>query len=339
VLSLSAIPLGPVTVTYSVQNGTPATGAYTFLPGMTYAILPLTTSSSGTMTVNITGAIGAAVGSPSTFQYNPANGGSGVTVTVAPTNATLVAGQQQTFTAAVKNANNQTVTWSVDGVAGGNSNTGTISSSGVYVAPSAPGSHVVTVNSVQDPSESASAAVNINAVPANSDFSVTSSPSSATINPGRSAQFTIMVTPVGGFNQAVDFACASPQNVTCSASPNSVTLDGIHNVTVKLTANTTAYVASASMLPPLGTGVLLALSAMFLWLLLGVADGHRLHWGSTLSAAVLALGLLTSCGGGESNTSTNTTSSTGITAGSYNLTVTGTSGNLHHGTTVVLTVN
>jgi hypothetical protein len=69
VLSLSAIPLVPVRVTYSVQNGTPATGAYTFLPGMTYAILPLTTSSSGTMTVNITGATGALVGSNDTVQY------------------------------------------------------------------------------------------------------------------------------------------------------------------------------------------------------------------------------------------------------------------------------
>jgi hypothetical protein len=334
VLSLSAIPLVPVTVTYSVQNGTPAVGSYTFLPGMTYGILPITTSSSATMTVSVTGATGAVVGSPNTFQYNPANGGSGVTVTVTPTNATLVAGQQQTFTAAVKNASNQTVTWSVDGVAGGNSNTGTISSTGVYVAPSAPGSHVVTVSSVQDPTESASAAVKTNAMPANGDFSVTSSPSSATINPGQSAQFTLMVTPVSGFNQVVNFTCASPANVSCSASPSSVTLDGSHTVTVKLTANETAH--AASVLPPLGTRVLLSFSAMLLWPLLTVSDRRRLHRGSVLTALVLALGLLTSCAGGKSSS---TTSSTRTTPRSYNLIVTGTGGNLRHDTTVVLTVN
>jgi len=337
VLSLSAIPLVPVTVTYSVQNGTPITGSYTFLPGMTYAILPLTTSSSGTMTVTITSATGAALGSPNIFQYNPANGGSEVTVTINPTNATLVAGQQQTFTATVNNASNQAVIWSVDGVTGGNSNTGIISSAGAYVAPTALGSHVVTVSSVQDPTESASAAVNVNAAPANGDFSMTSSPSSATISAGQSAQFTLTVTPVGGFHQVVNFTCASPSNVTCSASPNSVTLDGTNNVTLKVTANTTAQIASASMPPPRRTGVLLALSAMLLWPLLAIADDRRWRCGSMLTALVLALGLLTSCGGVK--TSGNPASPTGTTGGSYNLTVTATSGNLVHATTVVLTVN
>jgi hypothetical protein len=336
VLSLSAIPLVPVTVIYSVQNGTPATGTYTFLPGMTFAILPLTTSSSSTMTVTITGASGATVGPANAFQYNPANGGSGVTVTVSPTNAPLVTGQQQTFTAIVSNASNQNVTWSVDGVTGGNSSAGTISNAGVYVSPSLPGSHIVTVTSVQDPTKSASAAVTVNVVAHNGDFSLTSSPSSATISVGQSAQFTLMVTPVGGFNQVVNFTCANPPNVTCSASPNAVTLDGIHSVAVKLTANSTAGVAGASMLAPLGTKVLFALSAMLLWPLLTVCDGRRRR-GSMLTALVLALGLLTSCGGVKS--SSGTTSSTGTAGGSYNLTVTGTSGNLRQVTTVVLNVN
>ena len=69
VLSLGAIPLVPVTVTYSVQNGTPARSSYTFLPGMTYGILPITTSSSGTTTITITGAIGALVATNHTLRY------------------------------------------------------------------------------------------------------------------------------------------------------------------------------------------------------------------------------------------------------------------------------
>jgi hypothetical protein len=146
-----------------------------------------------------------------------------------------------------------------------------------------------------------------------------------------------MVTPVGGFHQLINFTCARPPNITCSASPNTVILDGSHSVTVKLTANTAAQIANSSMLPPLGSKVLLALSAMLLWPLLTVSDGSRRRRGSMLTALVLALGLLTSCGGGKS--SSDTTSSTGTMGGSYNLTVTGTSGNLRRVTTVVLNVN
>ena len=69
VLSLSAIPTASVSVTYSVQNGTPAKGVYTFPAGMTYGILPLTTSSSGTMTVTLTSAVGTTLGRNHTLQY------------------------------------------------------------------------------------------------------------------------------------------------------------------------------------------------------------------------------------------------------------------------------
>ena len=69
VLSLSAVPQGPVTIRYSVMNGFPATGTYTFLPGMTYGILPITTSSTGTMTITISSATGGVVGSNHSLSY------------------------------------------------------------------------------------------------------------------------------------------------------------------------------------------------------------------------------------------------------------------------------
>jgi hypothetical protein len=69
VLALSAIPTGTVEVKYTVQNGTPATGSYTFLPGHIYGILPVTTPMSGSTTVNITDAIGATLGQNHTLRY------------------------------------------------------------------------------------------------------------------------------------------------------------------------------------------------------------------------------------------------------------------------------
>ena len=55
-------------------------------------------------------------------------------------------------------------------------------------------------------------------------FSVAASPASATITPGQSATFTLTVTPAGGFNSAVSFACGGlPSLATCAFSSASVT--------------------------------------------------------------------------------------------------------------------
>jgi len=74
---------------------------------------------------------------------NNGNGGSGNTtppppassVVVTPSNATVYAGQKIGFTAAVNGTTDQTVTWSVNGVAGGNSTLGTIDVNGAYQSP------------------------------------------------------------------------------------------------------------------------------------------------------------------------------------------------------------
>ena len=72
----------------------------------------------------------------------------------------LRVGATTTFTAAVSNLTNTTVTWQVNGVAGGNSTFGTISSGGVYTPPAAvPTANTVTVSavSVASPTVSGSA--------------------------------------------------------------------------------------------------------------------------------------------------------------------------------------
>lgn len=87
-----------------------------------------------------------------------------ITVTVAPASVTLPAGGTQQFTATVENTSNTAVTWQVNGIQGGNSTVGTITSAGLYTAPLAPpsgGSVTVTAVSQANPSHSGSATVTI----------------------------------------------------------------------------------------------------------------------------------------------------------------------------------
>jgi hypothetical protein len=66
-----------------------------------------------------------------------------VTITVSPKRAAVVTvTQTQQFTSSV-----QSVTWSVDGIVGGSSTVGTISSSGLYTPPAIGGNHTVTATS------------------------------------------------------------------------------------------------------------------------------------------------------------------------------------------------
>ena len=81
-------------------------------------------------------------------------------VSVSPINASLTAGQSQQFTATVTATSSTAVTWSVNGVVGGSSTTGTISNSGLYTAPNAvtAGNGVnITATSQADPTLSGTA--------------------------------------------------------------------------------------------------------------------------------------------------------------------------------------
>ena len=73
-------------------------------------------------------------------------------------------GNQLLFTAAVKNSSDTTVKWSVNGVAGGAPQTGTISAEGMYTASGdmpIPANLTVTATSHADVSKSGSAIVTV----------------------------------------------------------------------------------------------------------------------------------------------------------------------------------
>lgn len=98
-----------------------------------------------------------------------ADGCAPVEVTVSPASWSVQTGGTRTFTATVANASDTTVTWQVDGLAGGNATVGTISATGAYTAPaSVPSPAIVTVTAVsnQDATRSDSASVTITAAAA-----------------------------------------------------------------------------------------------------------------------------------------------------------------------------
>jgi uncharacterized protein (DUF1800 family) len=103
--------------------------------------------------------------------------------------------QTRQFSAKVSNSTNTAVTWSVNGVSGGNSTVGTISSSGLYTAPPAipnPAAVTVQATSAASPSATGSATVTVQP-PAPPPVTVSVSPSSVTVAPGSSAQFAATV--------------------------------------------------------------------------------------------------------------------------------------------------
>ena len=91
------------------------------------------------------------------------------TVSVAPTDSSTPAGSMVQYAATVTGTTNTAVTWSVNGVAGGNSTVGTINNAatpGLYVAPTAipsPPTVVVTATSQADPTQSASTTLTLTA--------------------------------------------------------------------------------------------------------------------------------------------------------------------------------
>ena len=98
-----------------------------------------------------------------------------IAVSVAPTAANVRVGAGQPFTATVTGTTNQSVTWSVNGVAGGNATVGLISNAGVYTAPAAlPNPNTITISATSAADSSAKATSDVtlwNATPVLSSVS------------------------------------------------------------------------------------------------------------------------------------------------------------------------
>jgi hypothetical protein len=119
---------------------------------------------------------------------------------VTPASAAVILGNKQTFAATVANTNNTGVTWSVNGVPGGNAATGTITAAGEYTAPAdlpaatgaSPAKVQVTATSLADGTKSATAGVTIT-----SDVAIALSPNAAAVELGATRGFQAAITSSG----------------------------------------------------------------------------------------------------------------------------------------------
>lgn len=103
-----------------------------------------------------------------------------IAVSINPATQTVNVSQSQQFTAKVTGVADQSVTWAVNGVAGGSGTIGTIIMAGLYTAPGippSPNSVSITATSLADPTQSAAATVTV-VNPAPAVYSI--SPNAAT---------------------------------------------------------------------------------------------------------------------------------------------------------------
>jgi hypothetical protein len=357
-LTMSSIQVtGPNSGDFAQTNNCPAS----LLPSNSCSIsVTFTPAAAGTRSaaLNITD---SAPNSPQIVAL--AGIGNGASVTLSPLGITFpsqyvgTSGLPQTVTV----TNTGTSTLTITNVAASKADFGTLSNCsnavppganctiGVFFDPTTSGTRngilIVTDNAADSPQS----------VPlsgAGQDFSMAPSGSpTATISPGQNVNYTVAVAPAGGFSQTVSLSCSgAPAGATCSV-PGSVTLNGSGSTPVKVTV-TTATTSGGLMRP----GILWpggARLAMWLGLfglpglvILGTSNAGRRHRSHrviyALAFACLFSLAITSSGCGGGNGGGGNSGGGGVSAGTYNLTVTGSftsgSSNLKHAANLTLVV-
>jgi IPT/TIG domain len=182
------------------------------------------------------------------------------TVTVSPSAASVRVGAAQQFTATVANATSQSVNWSVNGVAGGNSTVGGISSGGLYTAPAtipAGGTVTIQATSTVTPAAVGTATITVTAAPA--------APVLGSIAPSSGSQGTSVAVTFSGSNfqagatvaiggsgvsaTSVTVVSSTQINAVFAIAANAAT--GAHSVTVSTSAGTSnaqSFTVSAPVL-------------------------------------------------------------------------------------------
>ncbi len=296
------------------------------LPGLIAGEMVLTPSSSNTSTLT------------------------GTTTNLTASAATVNAGASVTFIATVTPASGSgTPTGSITFM-DGTTTLGTVSlSSGAASYPTsslAVGAHSITAvyggDSNYSGSSSSAVPVTVQALPPS--FTLGASPTSGSVKAGSSAQATLTVTPVNGFNSQVSFACSGQSNgVTCSFSPATVTPSGSATMTT-LTIATTSQ--SAQLARPAsgvlrrgsrGPVFLALLAAGAFWL---TRRRKALRWPWMIVISLLTIAAVSGGCGGSGASSNSSGSGTGSQpqSANYTITVTATAGSESHTASYALTV-
>ena len=243
----------PLTTTFLSSTGLRATGVAAAAQAGTSVNITVTNPGLGGMTSS---AVKLAITAPVP-----------VVVAINPTSATVYTAATRQFSASVTGSSNTAVTWSVNGMPGGDATVGTISSAGLYTAPAnvppAPGTVTVRATSVADPTVGAQAVVTVQVAPPPL-VTVAVSPASTALNTGTTRQFAATVTGsanlavtwsvnnVAGGNSTVGTISSTGLYTAPAAVPNPAT------VTVRATSvadATASGIAGVSISPAPGGGV------------------------------------------------------------------------------------
>lgn len=199
------------------------------------------------------------------------------------------------------------------------------------------GAHSITAQYGGDTDDAPSTSSTLTQTVIAPSFSIGATPTSLTVTQGSSGTTTITVTPVGGFNQQVSFACSGlPAYTTCAFSPSTLTPSGSPASTT-LTIATDIKTAEWRVVNPSGSSsaprAVLAILGFGLLAFARKRGRGRMTagWFSSVIIAILfSIPLLVcGCGGGSPNkTST----------GTFQITVSASAGSLSQTATIAVIV-
>lgn len=218
-----------------------------------------------------------------------------VTVSVSPPAGNVLLGRTEQLSATVTGSANTAVVWSVNGIAGGSSSVGTISSAGLYTAPvdlPAPSAVQIAASSAAVPSAAGTAEITVT-----SDISVGISSVAASVELGAKQNFPATITSAGLPDPSVQWtlsggACPSACGTVDSAgnytapqifpSPATVTLTARSaadpskqaSVSIAITSRFTLQIAAPASLAPSATAGIVAM----LTPIPGSNPNTTLHW-------------------------------------------------------------
>lgn len=165
-----------------------------------------------------------------------------ITVTVSPTNSSVLLGNSETFSATVTNTTDTSVTWSVNGVLGGSTPIGTITSAGLYTAPAdlpSPAVVQITATSAADPTKSATAQLTVA-----SDVSIAVIPANASVELGAAQPFRSTISSAGHPDTSVRWTLTG---ATCPTACGAVDLAGNYTAPPVLPHPATATITAQSV--------------------------------------------------------------------------------------------
>jgi uncharacterized repeat protein (TIGR01451 family) len=289
-----------------------------------------------TMTVAATPTPAVGVGNPVTFTFTVTNAGdltSGVTFTdtLPAANATFVSATATGGTCGGATGTPVTVVCNL-----GTMNASAVSTITVIMTPTAgPGtisdSATITVpGSSFTVSKSASVTVN--------DFSISANPTTATVPAGVPANYTLTLTPTGAIPNSISLSCSSglPSGGTCTFTTTTIPNLNTGAATSTVHVNTVVRPKPAAALDHGSGGPLYATLIPIAGVaLLGFGRKKRRVLSAFLVTGFLGLMML-QAGCGSSSTTPPVTG--GTPAGTYSVTLTGTSGSVSRTTTVTLVV-